>query len=331
MPSNKSVLGVGRLLAVCCLFLVIPGTRAVKAQSPAEDLAAPPSVVSRPASAPAEARQATAVTAPSPVAPRIDLTINNPSLRQIPLAIPDFLSTPGSDMAASSAREAAKLTADTLLFTGLFKLLPKESYLVKLKGATDQDVKYADWSAIGAELLITGEVESDGKTWRLSLRLFDPINGRMVFGRAYPNYTDVRGPVMKFCAEVMRHLTGSEGVFNTKLAFVSTGPGHKEIYVCDFDGQNAVQVTHGSRIALSPDWSSDGRYIAYTTYRDRAPHIGILDRRSNKTQVVAHSSMDITPRWRPGSFELAATLSVTRDPEIYTLTGDGKIIKRITD
>lgn len=330
MTEKKKLLVFFRFVFLSALLLALPGARMVVAEGPVAPFA-PHAAFSGPATAPSEARAATVVTSPTLSSQRIDLTINDPRLRKIPIAIPAFTQAPGKPPAFAAASEARGLCEDTLLFTGLFKALPPESHLVKLSGGSEESIRYADWSAIGAELLITGEVGAEGQNLSISLRLFDPVNGRMIFGRQYPNAAGVRGAVMKFCAEVMRHLTGSEGVFNTRIAFVSTGSGNKEIHVCDFDGANPVQVTSKSRIALSPDWSGDGRYIAYTAYRDGAPHIYILDRRTNRTRAVVHSSMDITPRWRPGAFEMAATLSLTKDPEIYTLTGDGKIIKRLTD
>ena len=41
--------------------------------------------------------------------------------------------------------------------------------------------------------------------------------------------------------------------------------------------------------------------------------------------------MNISPSWVPGQFALGASLSFSGDPEIYLLTGKGKIIKRITN
>jgi TolB protein len=62
-------------------------------------------------------------------------------------------------------------------------------------------------------------------------------------------------------------ITGSRGFFDAKIAFVSNGSGHKEIYSsATFDGSDIRQFTRHSSISLFPDWSSDGRWVAYTTY-----------------------------------------------------------------
>ena len=54
----------------------------------------------------------------------------------------------------------------------------------------------------------------------------------------------------------------------TKLAFVREVRGDKEIFVSDPDGSNAVRLTHHSGADLNPDWSPDGRRIAYTSDAD---------------------------------------------------------------
>jgi len=38
-------------------------------------------------------------------------------------------------------------------------------------------------------------------------------------------------------------LTGQQGMFLSRLAFVGNASGHKEIYVADYDGYNVQQIT----------------------------------------------------------------------------------------
>ena len=81
--------------------------------------------------------------------------------------------------------------------------------------------------------------------------------------------------ILRFCAEVIYYLTGSKGIFNSKIAFVSTGSGKKEIYTSEFDGYNPTRMTYNESITLFPSWSSDGQYLAYTSYKGGKPDIFI--------------------------------------------------------
>ena len=111
-------------------------------------------------------------------------------------------------------------------------------------------------------------------------------------------------------------MTGSRGVFDTKIAFVSANSGQKEIYICDFDGSNPTVFTDHKNISLSPAWSSDGRFIAYTSYVRNKPDLFIKNVKDKLVYTVDKEGTNISPGWVPGRPELAASLSFSGDPEI---------------
>jgi TolB protein len=166
----------------------------------------------------------------------------------------------------------------------------------------------------------------------MELRLFDTFKGQRILGKKYSGKTgDQRRIIHRFCSEVMQYLNGSNGVFASKIAFVSNGSGNKEIYSCEFDGYDPRQMTRNHSITLFPAWSSNGRYLAYTSYKQGKPDLFIKNLPEMQETSVDSKGLNITPAWVPGKFELAATLSFSGDQEIYLLTGSGKIIKRLTN
>jgi Tol biopolymer transport system component len=51
-----------------------------------------------------------------------------------------------------------------------------------------------------------------------------------------------------------------------KIAFASNRSGSLEIWVCDRDGQNPVQLTFfGSGVTAAPRWSPDGRHLVFAS------------------------------------------------------------------
>jgi TolB protein len=165
----------------------------------------------------------------------------------------------------------------------------------------------------------------------MELRLFDTFKSKRILGKKYAGrLSDQRKIILRFCSEVIQYLTGHKGMFATKIAFVSTGSGYKEIYTCEFDGYNIQQITRNHSISLFPAWSSNGRYLAYTSYKGGKPDLFIKNLAEMQEISVAQKGINITPAWAPGKYELAATLSFSGDQEIYLLTGSGKIIKRLT-
>jgi len=261
------------------------------------------------------------------------IDISNPFLRKIPLAIPLFKNETGTAKEARLSESSADLLSASLEFTGYFKILDRHAFLFdpQSSGILTPQINFANWTVIGAELLITGLYEENNGKIEMELRLFDTFKGRRILGKKYSGKTaDQRRIIHRFCSEVIQYLTGSKGVFASKIAFVSTGSGNKEIYSSEFDGYNPQQLTRNHSITLFPAWSSNGQYLAYTSYKQGKPDLFIKNMAEAQEISITQKGLNITPAWVPGKFELAATLSFSGDQEIYLLTGSGKIIKRLT-
>ena len=261
------------------------------------------------------------------------IDISNPFLKKIPIAIPYIGTANGSQPEKEFALASTDLLSNSLEFTGYFKMLDRDAFLI------DQDTPWAEsglnftnWTAIGAELLTTGSVSVQAGIVEMELRLYDTFKEKMIVGKRYKGWVeDQRRIIHRFCSDVIFLLTGNRGVFDSKLTFESKSNGKKEIFTCSFDGHDPKAFTNNRNINLSPAWSSDGQWIAYTSYFKGKPDLYIRHVKDKRGTVVAKKGINITPAWVPGKFELAATLSYQGDPEIYLLTGTGKIIKRLTE
>lgn len=265
---------------------------------------------------------------------RVYIDINSPSLRRIPLAIPLFATlTPGSANKDLPAR-FSDIISDTLNFTGFFKILDRKGFLVdpKQAGLNEESIQFKSWTTAGAELLIQGGYSYDGDRLKMELRLFDTFSGRMIVGKRYTgHFDDHRRMLRRFANDVIERLTGREGIFTTRIAFISNTTGTKEIYISDFDGQNPEPFTSTGAITLFPAWSSDGRYLAYTAYKTGKPDLYIRSIRDKRGSVVSTGGSSITPAWAPGQFVFAASLSHQGNPCIYLISGDGKILEKLTN
>ncbi len=261
------------------------------------------------------------------------INISDPFLRKIPVAVPDFKNLSDNPEETAYGKQALTILTNDLNFTGYLKTMDKDAFLqVPAKtGISAAELNFDSWTSIGAELLITGGILVHNNIATLKLRLFDPFKGNLLVGKIYTGYiSDIRKMIHRFAGEVSMKLTGKKGIFTSKIAFISKIGQNKEVFICDFDGYRPIQITHGKSIALSPSWSSDGKYLAYTSFARGKPDIYIKDLQQNRGFVVDFKGINITPAWVPSKFELAACLSFSGDQEIYLLTGQGKIIKRLT-
>ncbi len=261
------------------------------------------------------------------------IDITNPFLRKIPIAIPEFKAVRALEGELRASGKGSDLLSDALVFTGYFTMIDRVAYLSDPQQAALEGpgIQFRNWTAIGAELLVTGGVIlGDGKL-EMELRLFDTIQQNMLVGKKYVGAEeDLRKMIHRFASEVVFHLTGNRGIFDSKIAFVSTGSGNKEIYVCDFDGNGVSQFTSHKSITLFPAWSYDSQWIAYTSYAKGKPDLYIKNVGRKAGAVVARKGLNSFPAWMPGKLELGATLSFSGDQEIYLLSSKGSLIKQLT-
>ena len=260
------------------------------------------------------------------------IDITQPFLRKIPIAVPVFKTISNNTASDQLSKKASDLLAETLAFTGYFKILDRKAFLVGPQTDTALvNVNFHNWTSIGAELLVTGGVLVEKDTIEMELRLYDTFKEKLLVGKRYKGWIGGQRKIIhRFCSEAIYALTGKQGIFNTEIAFVSTSSGTKQIYICDFDGYNPKRITHNNSITLTPAWSSDGKWIAYTSYARGRPDLYIRNLKEDRGTVISKTGINISPAWRPNQFSLAATFSFSGDPEIYLLTGAGKIIKRLT-
>ena len=263
------------------------------------------------------------------------INISNPLLKKSPIAVPEFKAFSNSAEEVKDGKTAVQILNEALNFTGYLKTMDPVAFLANpaQSGIQLSEINFRDWTGIGAELLITGGVlvESPGNV-KFELRLFDTFNSKLLVGKVYTGpESQIRRMIHMFCSEISFVLTGKYGVFNTEMAFVSTVDGNKEIFTCDFDGQNIKQITSHKNISLSPSWSSDGKWLAYVSYAKGKPDLYIKNLKENRGAIVNLKGMNISPDWMPGQLKLAAALSFSGDQEIYLLTINGEVIKRLTD
>jgi TolB protein len=261
------------------------------------------------------------------------INISNPFLKKIPVAVPAFKNLSDASAGADTALNVSGMMVEFIDFTGYFTIIDRAAFIDKPDdaGIDRTRINFGNWTAIGAELLITGGIRMEDNHLEMEFRLFDTFKADLLFGKRYTGRVgDEREMVRRFCSEVIYRLTGKQGLFDSQIAFVSTTTGNKEIYRSDFDGYNPVRVTHTNGLTLSPAWSPDGSSLAFVSYEKGKPDIYIQPLKGKRESVSSRDGINITPTWVPKTAHLAATLSFEADEEIYLLTQSGEIVKRLT-
>jgi len=266
---------------------------------------------------------------------RIFIDINSPSVQKIKIAIPDFRDTSQSREQPDLAAALPGVISNDLDLSGYFVPMDKTAFLEENKAAfTVDEIKFRDWSTIGADLLLKGSYTCIGKSVEAEVRLFDVFRGRQILGkRILGRVEEQRALMHRISNDIIYLLTGQKGMFLSKIAFVGTATGNKEIYLCDYDGYNVKQVTHDKSIALLPRWSPQGDKLFYNSYKEgEGPALYLMDVASGRsTRVSARKGLNTGAAWAPDGQSVALTLNVGDNMDIHRIDLSGKIKDRLTN
>lgn len=258
------------------------------------------------------------------------IEVTAPVNRQLKLAVDSPRSldlTPD----AESARMVSDVIAYDMNMAGVV-IAESRSQQPAAKALSLVDIDFVPWLSAGFDLLVRSEYSLINGRLTIEFRLFDVINRKLITAKRYLGTAkELRRISHSFSDEILRALTGQKGPFTTRIAYVSTQTGNKEIFVMDWDGHNPLPLTKNGSINLNPDFSPDGREIIFTSYKRRNPD---LYRRSlsNTVEVVTsrRKGLNITGKWSPDGSKIALALSKDGDAEIYTLDKDGGHPTRLT-
>ena len=189
------------------------------------------------------------------------------------------------------------------------------------------------WRGSPAEHLVYAYITVEGDSLVAEARLFDVLVGQQVVGkRLVAERKWARLLAHQFADEIVRYLTGVAGAASAEIAFSVGEPGKKEIWVADYDGANAVQVTNHGSISIKPKLSPDGRHIAYLSYKDRYPFLYVLDRNTGVSAPLSKRvGLNHAPAWSPDGSTIALCLSKDGNTEIYVKRPDGSGERRLTN
>lgn len=91
------------------------------------------------------------------------------------------------------------------------------------------------------------------------------------------------------------------------------------LWMVSWDGTQDIQLTYGKDGAGSPQWSPDGRYLAFTSGREgeaKGSQVWVLDRRGGEAHQITDVKMDLFGyKWSPDSKTLLLTLEAKDEPD----------------
>jgi TolB protein len=264
-------------------------------------------------------------------------TGTNLGVQRIRLAAADF--KPGTaDPQTGSLKSAFDQTLYTdLKNAGIFDMVSK-SMAPPVTPGSPQEINLGQWSGApsNAEMVAFGSLGASDGHVTVQGYLFDTKNAQtpQVLGKQYSDNATpeaTRQIAHRFADEIIERLGGVPGIAETKIYYISRRSGSKEVWVMDYDGQNAHALTHLGGIALSPRVSPDNSRVAFSELGKTGWSIRMYS--IDLGRLVSFPSWGgttITPAWSGDGSRLAFSSDHSGDPEIYTCDASGGNQRRIT-
>jgi TolB protein len=137
----------------------------------------------------------------------------------------------------------------------------------------------------------------------------------------------------RFADEIIQRLGGGlPGIAESKIYFVSTRSGNKEIWSMDYDGANQKQVSKLGSIALSPRISPDGSRLAFSGLTKDSWQIMMYSTELNRTvSFPRYGGDNFSPAWSSDGTKIAFSSSMHSGlSEIFIADASGAGARRLS-
>lgn len=260
-------------------------------------------------------------------------------VEKVRVAVPDFKPNNNAPQNADLLKTFNGTLFSDLDNAGIFDVASKSFYPLQNPGQPTE-VNFSAWSStpVNAAMLAFGNLGVNGNSVTVQGWLYDlkNISQPQILGKQYQDTAtadSARLIAHKFADEIIYRLGGGvQGIAETKIYFVSTRSGRKEVWGMDYDGNNQHQITHLGTTSLSPKISPDGSRIAFSALGKTGWDIKMYSMDLNRLVTFQHyPGTNLSPAWSPDGLKLAFSSSRTGDPDIYVVDASaGSDPKRLT-
>ncbi|HLP97299.1 MAG TPA: Tol-Pal system beta propeller repeat protein TolB [Sideroxyarcus sp.] len=260
-------------------------------------------------------------TAHQPIRPALNIAMFGASDHQISIAVVPFS---GEDLLDQSLTE---VVSNDLLRTGLFKLLdPAEKTPHQLT-----EVNYSDWGKVDALTIGSVVKLADGRI-EIRFRLLDTAQKTQLLGLAVAVKSDqIRAGAHRIADLIYEKLTGSPGVFGTRIAYVNRQGKDHSLIISDSDGYGGQALIKSPQPIMSPAWSPDGKSMAYVSFEQGRAMVYVQNLAMQKRLLlVGGGEGNTVPAWSPDGQQLAVVSARDGQSHIYLVRPDGSDWRKIT-
>jgi TolB protein len=259
-------------------------------------------------------------------------------VERVRLAVPDFRPVATDSQTATLNKVFNDTLWNDLDNAGIFDMVSKSFYPLQIPGRPEEVIP-TSWAnePPKAGMLAFGNLDGSQQDvvvqgWLVDVK--NPATPPVLAKQYREKATEENARIIahKFANEIIMRLGGGvNGIAETKIFFISTRTGNKEVWMMDYDGNGQHAITHQGSIALSPRVSPDNSRVAYTSFARGGADLAMYSLELNRAVTFPRfGGTNLSPAWSSDGTKLAFSSSRTGDPEIYIVDPDGRNLKRVT-
>jgi TolB protein len=251
------------------------------------------------------------------MAERAYFDITASDVRKIMVAVPNFSGD-------AQGPTVAQLLTKGFALHGFISVIDSSRY----GGGKD-----GDWKSLGADYVVMGQVGADPAGIMIEGQILDVASNKLLAGRRYKGAAaQLEDMTLRLCDALIEDFTGEMGVARTRMAFVSDATGRKEVYITDILGRHPRQVTSHRALCVSPRFTPDGNFLAYSTYHRGNQDLYITDLRQNASTnaLSRRKGLNLAPAFSPDGRSMVLTLSKGGNPDLYSMDRQGESLQQLT-
>ncbi len=224
--------------------------------------------------------------------------------------------------------EMRKILIKDLKLSGIFS--PIKDYAIDLV-TNETENRCKKFLSIEAKILVEVQLTVQNNMLVLNGKVTDLKSCKMIFKRQYKGEIDSEKELIHtFSDDIVFAFTGTMGISNTKIAFVSDRTGHREVFIMDYNGENIRQLTKLKSTTLFPAVSPDRRIIAFTSYRDNNPDLFLYFLTGKIKRIYHAEGIGSTPDFSPDGKLMVFSASKNGNTDIYLYHIDTGETERLT-
>lgn len=240
-----------------------------------------------------------------------------------------ILSTLAAGLAPAADISIGKNAAakDAISLTGLSATGPRgRVFLAVLMSDLERSGWFKVESSAGTK--VTGTAMDAGASVQVSSTVTAPGRG---FQYMHGGLPDARREAHLFADEIVKRLKGVNGIASTHIVMVRRSGNGADVFTCDADGRNVMQVTHDNSYCIMPRWTPDSRHVYYTGYFTGRPCAYRIDTTTGQRQTLSdYLGLNAGATVAPNGADVAIVLSYPGNPELFLMRLGSGALTRLT-